>query len=198
MLDIGGPFRRLLVRIGLRFLPTSSKYSIELAVFSGRGEPGPLFGKIGEALALIQSYDPVRLARIRGHLKRIALVERGGEVYDHGLRTYLADAGVLRRRQPAEVAMAIVHEATHARLRHCGIRTTESNQARIEALCVKEEIAFASRLPDGAVFIEHARSKLHTPWWGKAESARRADDQLRSLRVPEWVIRLRQKLTGSN
>jgi hypothetical protein len=93
--------------------------------------------------------------------------------------------------------MAIVHEATHARLRHCGIQTTEANEGRVEALCVRQEIAFAHRLPGSAAFIQHARDKLNTPWWGNAEGSHRIDEQLRSLRVPEWILRLRQKLTRS-
>jgi hypothetical protein len=188
--------RRLLVRIGLYFLPTSSAYAIRLAVFSGRGEPEPLFQRVKDGLGIIKAYDPRRFERIRRYLRLIALVERGGEVYDHALRTYIVDVGILKQRHTEEVAMAIVHEATHARLRHCGIQTTERNHARIEELCVKEEIAFASRLPGGAPFIEHARRKIHTPWWGKEESHRRVDEQLRSLGVPKWVIRVRQRLTA--
>lgn len=192
---MGPRLRRLLVRIGLRFLPTSSDYPIELAAFSARGDPQHLFERIGDALTLIQLHDPRRLARMQRYVKRLALVQSGGEIYDHDLQTYIVDAPLLERRQSIEIAMAIVHEATHARLRHCGIQTTEANQARIEALCVKEEIAFATRVPHSSRYIAHARQKVLTPWWGKKEGDRRTENQLSSLRIPEWIIRIRHRFT---
>jgi hypothetical protein len=49
----------------------------------------------------------------------------------------------------ADVALTIVHAAAHARIRHAGVEYTEKLRSRIEAACVGEEVAFASRLPGG-------------------------------------------------
>jgi hypothetical protein len=47
----------------------------------------------------------------------------------------------------ANVAIAIVHEATHARVGQAGIPLYPDLRSRIERRCVREEIAFAQRLP---------------------------------------------------
>jgi len=115
-------------------------------------------------------------------------------LYEHPLKTYTVDLQVLNRRSTEEVAVAIVHEATHARLCNSKIRTTPDNEARIEALCVAQEMDFASHLPNGAAIVEHARTKLKDPWWGAGVREQRLEDQLVSLGVPRWILSLRRLL----
>jgi hypothetical protein len=173
-------------------LPRRVIFGIEVVLFSPVKDPEERLTRISEALELIRMHSPRRFARVKRDLKRIALVARGGEIYDPGFRTYTVDLSVLARRSTEEAALAIVHEATHARLWNCNILTTPRNEARIEALCVSEEIDFASRLPHGAVLIEHARAKLEKPWWGDSTRAERMEDQLASLRVPKWMVAIRR------
>jgi hypothetical protein len=184
--------RRLIVSASVRLLPRRVVDGVEVVVFSGDGDPVRHLTRLAAALTLVRQYSPRRFARIKRDLKRLALVARGGEVYDHGLRTYSVDLEVLERRSTEEVALAIVHEATHARLWNLNIKTTRDNEARIEALCVAQEIEFASHLPNAAALIEHAEAKLAQPWWGGAAREQRMDDQLTSLRVPRWILTLRR------
>jgi hypothetical protein len=56
------------------------------------------------------------------------------------------------------IASAIVHEATHARLRN--IRLTSENIARIEGICLGQEIAFARRVPNAQKFVSHLEARM--------------------------------------
>ena len=56
--------------------------------------------------------------------------------------------------EPELIASVIVHEATHARLRRHGIGYEEPIRARVEAACIRRQIAFTRRLPHG----DHARA----------------------------------------
>jgi hypothetical protein len=186
--------RRLIVGASVRLLPRRRVDGIEIVVFSGDGDPERYFTRVAGALELLRKYSPRRFAQIKRDLRRIALVARGGEVYDHALRTYMVDLRVLDGRSTEEAALAIVHEATHARLWNRKIATTPDNEARIETLCVGQEIDFASHLPNGTALIEHARAKLEQPWWGAAEREQRIEDQLKGLRVPSWILALRRMI----
>jgi hypothetical protein len=184
--------RRVIVGASVRLLPRRVVNGVEIVAFSGTDDPEQHFARIAAALELVHAYWPSRFARLTRDLKRIALVGRGGEVYDHGLKTYMVDLQVLQRRSIEEVGMAIVHEATHARLWNCNIKTTRDREARVEALCVAQEVEFAARLPNGSSLIENARRKLSQPWWGEAAQETRLEDQLVSLHVPSWLIALRR------
>lgn len=47
-----------------------------------------------------------------------------------------------------DIALILVHEATHARLSKFGFGYDEALRARIEAICHRRELAFAKRLGD--------------------------------------------------
>ena len=51
--------------------------------------------------------------------------------------------------RPELIASVIVHEATHARLMRCGIGYEEELRARVEKVCLRRELAFAAKLPNG-------------------------------------------------
>ena len=65
-------------------------------------------------------------------------------------------------------------------------------RARIENVCFRAEIAFASRLPDGTAIIEQARRQLERDpvVWTREAARDRATTKLRELGVPEWLIKL--------
>ena len=194
MLRTGGSlqwFRRGLAWVGSRFVPHRTTHGLQLAAFSHEEDGELLLDKITEALALIAVHDPRRLARMRRQVRAVFVVPAGGEIYDHGLDAYMATASLLRQRLASHVALAIVHEATHARLWASGIRSTAANLDRIERLCIAEEIAFAQRLPDSETLTPCARGKLERPWWAPEEGPRRADEMAQSLGVPAWLVKLR-------
>jgi len=190
--------RRMLAGIGASLMPHRVVHGIELIQYFREGESADLFDKLAEAIEIIRIHDPKRFARLPGQLPRIALVDKGGEVFDHGLKAYIANAETVRARSAGEVALAIVHEATHARFYQFGVRTTPSNLDRMECACILQEIAFAEITPLSDELVPIARGKLGRPWWGGREGRRRMDAMARSLGVPSIVIRLRNWLLDSH
>jgi hypothetical protein len=151
----------------------------------------PLFrAKIKRALDLVHGFDPRRLRRIQQDL-RIILAKPGGDgYYVHALRMYVADWSDVIGSTPVQVALGIIHEATHARIADAGIPYTAERRARIEAICVKQEAAFARRLPGGEALARKRLENLAEPWWTPAKLADQALREARAEKVPGWAIRL--------
>jgi hypothetical protein len=177
-------------------MPRRVVQGIVLVQFSPNGEPAELFDKLAQALDFIHRYDPKQFARLRERIPRIALVEAGGEVYDHGLRTYIADARTVRARTVGEVALAIVHEATHARIHRLGVRSAASTLDRVERMCIAQEVAFAERTPPGFGLLAIASAKFQHPWWSVDEERSRDRERAEGLGMPGFAIRLMRLLVG--
>jgi hypothetical protein len=156
-----------------------------------------------EALSIIKVHDANRYRRLAQDLDRI-LVQTTAPSYIASFKpriwTCMLDEEFVGHSDTTTeiVAAAIVHEATHARLFRCGIGYKESLRARVEAVCFRREIAFAAKLPDGAVVREQAeRSLTHyadpAHWTDAAFDARdltEIPEALRQLGVPQWVVRV--------
>ena len=129
------------------------------------------FDRVGAALGLIAEYEPRRLRRITRDIQHI-WVRRAAYApayYVEELRQCVVDREFLTAEDtaPAMVAVAIVHEATHARLFKNRIPYTEAIRPRIEALCDEQSAAFARHLPDGeslAHRIVHGRPADPAHW----------------------------------
>jgi hypothetical protein len=110
--------------------------------------------RVEEALRLIKLYDPLSYSRIIRDLKRIwvNLVPHYNAWYLHPLQACVLDGRyVLSETTTLEqIALTIIHEATHARLERCGIDYDEKLRQRIEAVCLRREFAFVAKLPNGA------------------------------------------------
>ena len=193
------PLGSLPKRLFLRLHPrtrTLGLFLIDLTGFAkDDSRTAPFFQKFHEALQLIADYDPRRLARIQRDLKRILLIPEGAGYYDHSLRAYWTDLRVLG--QPVwRIATFIVHESTHARLRAVGVEhragskeAQEDWDLRIETLCVHEEISFARRFTDSPEVFEYLQKTLDTRWWDEDKMRDRERRALRSVGVPEGLIR---------
>jgi hypothetical protein len=125
---------------------------------------GPVLCGVRNALGLIKTHDPVRYRRLTRDLKRIWVTRDGGPVAHFA---YRLDACVLNTRfvlsqdsTPELIAAAIVHEATHARLWGYGIGYDEELRSRVEAVCIRRELAFCAKLPDGQRVREWCEYKL--------------------------------------
>jgi hypothetical protein len=93
----------------------------------------------------------------------------------------------------SEMALTIVHEATHARLFKFRIGYTEDIRERVERICIKSEIAFAKRLPDGQKFVEMAESRLlemSADYWTNTQFQQRDLDTLAKLGKINWLGRI--------
>ena len=155
-----------------------------------------------DALLLIKQHSPLDYARITRELERIwvSLSFHGLGEYNHSLRACLLDERYVA--DPAtsieQIACTIVHEATHARLERYGIGYEEQRRARIEAICFRRELAFASGLPDSAQLQQDIARCLD---WYQANPEQFHDarfqenhtaggiEALRYLGTPDWIIR---------
>jgi len=152
------------------------------------------YPKVQAALALIQQYDSHRFNRIQRDVRSILLTEEPLDLacwIDALSMCQLSLPFVVApETQPVDIAAAIVHEATHARLDRLGIVYKEPLRPRIEGICFNAEITFAQRLPEGAAIVERARRQLERPreFWSSANLIERRFMALRHLGCPEWII----------
>jgi hypothetical protein len=161
----------------------------------------PVAERLRAALVLIKTYDPLRYNRLTRDLKRIWATPL------HGPRAcfyYRLDACVLNPRYvldeamtPELLASTIVHEATHARLWGMGFRYEEEARPRVEAICVRRELVFSAKLPNGEQVRDRAEQALTSyctaTSLSNAALAKSRDDyaveELRRMGVPNWGIR---------
>jgi hypothetical protein len=97
-----------------------------------------------------------------------------------------------------KIASTIIHEATHARLDGWGIDYDEASRYRIEAICIRRELNFLTKLPDSEHLQEEIAYALE--WYATKQdyfsdrNHRELDDQgapeaLRYLGAPDWFVR---------
>jgi hypothetical protein len=155
---------------------------------------------VEEALRLIKVYDRLRYDRLIRDLERMWVRILPGALgcFNHSLhaceldRRFVLDETSL----PEFIAAAIVHEATHARLMRCGIGYEEGLRARVEAICFRRELAFATKLPNREQVREQAERRLGIPhaYWTNAAFSDRYDrehtEALRDLGVPYRLVRI--------
>jgi hypothetical protein len=144
----------------------------------------PYFSKIiTAALQLIKDTDQRRFHRVQRYIRSIVNCTRpfGGGAFLSETKTCEFEFRIPRSEHDVQFytawyACALVHEATHGRLRSRGIGYTPENRTRIEKLCVTEEQRFAKRLrvaPEVLAWLQHGltfdprRWQRHwksTPW----------------------------------
>jgi hypothetical protein len=102
-----------------------------------------------------------------------------------------------KTKSPEQIAASIVHEATHARLWRRGIEYQENLRSRVEAVCVRRERAFATKIPNGEHIRQQADSKLATCadqdyWTNEAFRARHEKGVSKIIAhagSPDWWVR---------
>ena len=128
-------------------------------------ETPQVLARLEEALALIATHQPWRLAHLRRDVRAIRverLACRGAFV--PGDSTIITELTFLARRDisAAPVASSIVHEGVHARVHAMGVYRAAGELPREERLCRRAELAFGEALPAdlGAPVIARARASL--------------------------------------
>jgi hypothetical protein len=115
------------------------------------GKARTVLERVEEALRLIKTYDPLRYRRIGSDLERVWVDVLLGSLgnFAPAIKTCKLDTRFILAdtSSPEVIASIIVHEATHARLWTCGIAYEEGLRARVEAVCLRREIAFSAKLP---------------------------------------------------
>jgi hypothetical protein len=158
--------------------------------------------RVEEALRLISTHDPHRYRRLLRDLSRIwvRLIPNALANYNRAARACQLDTRFVLDQTVGipDIASAIIHEATHARLEHRGIQYQEAQRHRIESACRRQELRFARRLPHAGELHRQLEEWLETPcdhqfWTNAAFEQRRVEglvDGLLYLGVPVWAIPL--------
>jgi hypothetical protein len=188
---------RLLDRIGGFFTATRTVGGVAVGIFMplSADESTALFAKVGEALGLLETYAPVRFSAARADVLGGILVRgRPDEIahYDPICRRcelyvdWVKDPEVT----PAAVALAVIHEAQHARLFRLGFGYEPAIQPRIERLCFRAERAVARRLPDGAALVKSAEAGMNYAPESYSRATRQARERagLAKLAEQNWII----------
>jgi hypothetical protein len=143
---------------------------------------GALVQRVADALCLIAELDERRLDRMRRLARRIVIVPTLGTdgEYWWSPRVLVVSEYHARNAPLERIAMTLVHEATHARLREAGIGYDAANRHRVERACIGEELAFARRLPEPEPWLEQASAKQIDPdHWSDEQMQQR---RIRALR----------------
>lgn len=143
--------------------------------------------RLGEALALIAEYQPVRMRHLRRDVAGFRVTRyacRGA--YFPETRTIMTELTFLARRDitAAPVASSILHEGVHARVDVTGVAAAGRDRAREERLCRRAELAFGLALPPelGAPVVERALASLALD---DAEVAPVIDSRVAAARIAE-------------
>jgi hypothetical protein len=146
-----------------------------------------VLARLGEAIDLIERYQPWRLTHLRRDLDHFWIVRypcRGA--YLPAERACMTELTFLARRDisAAPVASSIVHEGMHARVHEMGVHSESRDHAREERICRNAELSFGLALPPelGAPVVERAQASLElsdrdvAPEIDWAEAARRVEE----------------------
>jgi hypothetical protein len=134
---------------------------------SDMGRAVAVRARLGLALELIDQYAPRVGARLRRDVIAIFLWRVGGTSYNPYPRMILVDLRWGMIGEFGDLAISLVHEATHARQMAMGLRKLrrgEGLERRMEAHAVAESIAFADRLPPGT-WRKPTLADLDKEWW---------------------------------
>jgi hypothetical protein len=156
--------------------------------------------RVEDALRLIKAYDPRRYRRLLRDLERIwvAVIVGGIAHFDASIWTCVLDPRIVLNdaKTSEDIATAIVHEATHARLWRRGFRYSEEVRSRVEAICFRRERAFAAKLPNGEQIRDSANRCLTAyagrEHWTDEAFYRRYEEgvskALEHIGVPKWLM----------
>ena len=130
------------------------------------GKSSPASPRVEAALRLIKTYDRIRYDRLIRDLDRIWVKVLPASIasFNHSLNACQLDERFVlaEKSSPELIASVIVHEATHARLMRCGIGYDAALRVRVEKVCLRRELAFAAKLPNGEQIRAQADPELAT------------------------------------
>ncbi len=140
--------RRLVERWSFSDGPQAHLKGFDVLVMRSRSETVEALTKIELALQLIERSDARRFTRMRADVHRIVVTSLASAgAYLHRSRTCYLSESMIASSSTFIVAIVLVHEATHARIDHAGVRPYRDRKSRYETLCIRQELAFAATLP---------------------------------------------------
>ena len=166
-----------------------------IGIFSDKSND-EIFARVGEALELIKTYDPYRYKRIIKELDRILVGLTSGyaAVFVPKSRMCVIDPRHILSSSPESIASSIVHEATHGTLIRRNIGYSGELRYRVEKVCMRQERAFAQKIPHGEELrrsIERELAVAPEFWANEAVSERRRAGEIAMARyagMPNWLL----------
>ncbi len=179
-----------------RFSYKRTLCTIPVAIFApDADEKAVCYPKIQAALRLVEQHDPRRFRQLQRYVRAIILGAHpiySAQWFEEDRTCELGLAYVMASTTtPSRLAATIIHETTHARLFRLGIDYAEARRARVEAICYKAQVDFASRLPDGAKIVPELQRWLEPDpaYYASSSFREREFESLSKLGCPEWIIR---------
>jgi hypothetical protein len=192
-LSLYSRLNRLLFRIGSKRSVASATISVT-PLFPGLKRLAA--ARLTHALELVQQRDPKRFRRMCADMPRIVVgvPEVGDAAYHPDIELCVVSFELLTRREltSTQLALLVVHEATHARIERAGIRYVPERRARIERACLRAELAFAERFSgrERDWYVSQYSAKLAAPMPEFSDEGliEREAAESRQLGVPNWFI----------
>ena len=158
-------------------------HGVEIMFLTEAEEDHDAILSLEAALDLVHRQHPLSLRRIRDFLGRVVVLEAGLPEYRSGMGGATLPLSLTKTLTPEELALVLVHEATHGRLYAWGIREGSENRERIEEICVGRELALLAHLPAASPQLaDFTRHKLEFRWWESPQHKERVTRELRKLR----------------
>jgi hypothetical protein len=188
-------------RIGRRLFGVH--YSDGIAICVLKDDADVVRQRIVDALGLLKRIDTETFSRVRrdlaGGIKVESHLQNRAQFNPRSFACEFEWAMLTGEIETEEIALTIVHEAAHARLWRLGVPYTEDLRPRVEAICIRREVAFARKLPDGkdwADWVERGIKSFDGQFLtDQAFSEREKKYRWRSLRhirklgMPKWFVR---------
>jgi hypothetical protein len=147
-----------------------------------------LRARLALALELIDRYDPRLGARLRRDVGGIWFIPAGNTHWNTGVRAVALDLRYATRGTIEDLALTLVHEATHARHHALGVRY-RGKEPRAEASCIRAAMAFADRLEPGQM-SRPSLDALVEPWWTPEKRDSKVAEAHKILDIPPFLSRI--------
>jgi len=191
LVPLANHFVRVCFRLWARFAPAAEMHGIRIINLESPTAQSTLIARMAEVIELIARYDPQRLQQIRRYAPTIVLVPTGGSgEYWYKTRAFGLDTKLIDSGDTPLIAMTAIHEATHARLEQMGVSNDPANTARVERICTRAEVDFATKVPDGSRYIPALNHRLAQEWWSDEATFARNTRRLLSPGFPRWMLKL--------
>jgi len=150
--------------------------------------------KLSEALEILRRTDRRRYKAVRHYTRHLVVWPADRSAVKPRSGVVLLSTRALVGGPAVLAAAALVHETTHLRIAHMGVKWRPALAERIERRCVREESAFL-RLCNEDVLAASAEGSLSERWWTEEAMAAFRERTLDQVQASRWMRRLRSILS---
>ena len=152
---------------------------------------------LADAMAFMHREDVRRYRLVQRYVEHV-FVWPGHYNAANSVGGILLSSPIAQEASRAELVGTLVHEATHLRIQALGVRYVGDKRARIERLCLSEEVDCLVRCglvsPKGGATIMES---LATEWWSDAATRSDLERIVHTAGLPTWMSSLFLRLSLS-